>query len=1009
MQAKTALMTNRTTAKLWTTICVLQLFIACAGSAGVSETSDTPSTQSGNCVQPGTGAVQNIPSVSSFDTIGTANNIAVSGNYAYVADGTNGLLIFDIFNKANPVLTGIYNTPGEATNVVVQGSYAFVADGSSRFVVVLNISNPASPVHVNNLEHLTASSINDIFVSGAYLFLVSGSGASNSRLYIWNISNPASAVAAGSFVAGATIRSIFVSGNYAYLAETTSGLRVINITNPNSPSMVALFDTPGTASDIFVSGNTAYVADGSAGVQIVDVTTPAAPVLLGSYDTDGTTNDIFVKGNYAYLADTMSIKVLNVAVPASPTVVAERYLSGAVTGVHIQNNYLYIAHGATGFEIAHEDNMPPLTSVSPAGGTYAANISVSITVNEAATTYFTLDGTAPTSCSSKYTGPLALPVSTIKTLKYFAIDTRGYASTLKTESYVVDTPPVAANVEITGVRAAGAVLSAGYTYSDAQGHAEGATSFFWCRSSSGVFCDTYLSFSRDYTVTPGDVGQYLAVTVYPVAAQGNTTGAGVTSAFVLIPFNQAPVANGVSITGNATQGQALTGAYTYSDADGDSEGASEFRWLVAESAYGPFEQIAGASSATYTILPANVGKYLKFQVKPVASAGQNIQKLYLSPAIPVTYGTTGLDADGDGVADATDNCPAKVNFDQRDFNNNGIGDVCDATYQPTVTIGNLMFKRCAIGQTGAECDTSGTAPQFNATLLEYCLTANCSDGSKLNGTGTSPAYSACSALNSTNYAGYNNWRVPTYDELEFVLDGNFTAGANTRLFPNIQSSEASSNGIWVANSQGNYAIIASVSSYGMGLTAYPTTEKRAVMCVRSASGGDTVDLSPNTAPITYADQSTVMAAGLMWRKCAIGQDGANCDARGAAPEYGARKYAYCLGSGNCGTGGFLNGTGTSPAFRACSDLNTISYAGFTNWRVPRLSEFQALVDTNYPYRINTNLFPNFLHYGLGYNVFWSADLAISDQGISVSYYSGGLSYGGNWSTSPGYIMCVRNP
>jgi ferredoxin len=35
------------------------------------------------------------------------------------------------------------------------------------------------------------------------------------------------------------------------------------------------------------------------------------------------------------------------------------------------------------------------------------------------------------------------------------------------------------------------------------------------------------------------------------------------------------------------------------------------------------------------------------------------------------------DTDGDGVIDSADNCPTQANAEQRDGNNNGVGDACD--------------------------------------------------------------------------------------------------------------------------------------------------------------------------------------------------------------------------------------------------------------------------------------------------------------------------------------------
>jgi hypothetical protein len=50
--------------------------------------------------------------VGGYDTSGGALGVAVSGNYAYVADGAAGLQVIDVSNPASPQWLGGYDTAG---------------------------------------------------------------------------------------------------------------------------------------------------------------------------------------------------------------------------------------------------------------------------------------------------------------------------------------------------------------------------------------------------------------------------------------------------------------------------------------------------------------------------------------------------------------------------------------------------------------------------------------------------------------------------------------------------------------------------------------------------------------------------------------------------------------------------------------------------------------------------------------------------------------------------------
>jgi hypothetical protein len=82
---------------------------------------------------------------------GNAYGVAVEGDFAYIADGTNGLVIVYISDPAAPTLEGVYNTAGVASHVAIAGDYAYIADGVNGLVVV----DIADPLHQALKEHMT--------------------------------------------------------------------------------------------------------------------------------------------------------------------------------------------------------------------------------------------------------------------------------------------------------------------------------------------------------------------------------------------------------------------------------------------------------------------------------------------------------------------------------------------------------------------------------------------------------------------------------------------------------------------------------------------------------------------------------------------------------------------------------------------------------------------------------------------------------------------------------------
>lgn len=81
------------------------------------------------------------------------------------------------------------------------------------------------------------------------------------------------------------------------------------------------------------------------------------------------------------------------------------------------------------------DTSPPQVTVANPGGQYAGQVTVTLSVNEAAAIYYTLDGTEPTPQSTRYIGSIVIGESAV--LKYIAVDTAGNASPVYTQTYTI--------------------------------------------------------------------------------------------------------------------------------------------------------------------------------------------------------------------------------------------------------------------------------------------------------------------------------------------------------------------------------------------------------------------------------------------------------------------------------------------------------------------------------------------------------------------------------------------
>jgi hypothetical protein len=189
----------------------------------------------------------------------------------------DGLRVYDISNPTNLINVGYIHDSGQAWGVAVSGNYAYLAN-SGDGLRVYDISNPTNVISVGHIHDGGVSgNAYNVAVSGNYACLANGYDG----LRVYDISDPTNPINVGHANDGDAAYGIAVSGNYAYLANDNDGLRVYDISNPTNVINVGHIDDGGVALSVAVSGHYAYLANWNDGLRVYDVAPPDAVLTRG--------------------------------------------------------------------------------------------------------------------------------------------------------------------------------------------------------------------------------------------------------------------------------------------------------------------------------------------------------------------------------------------------------------------------------------------------------------------------------------------------------------------------------------------------------------------------------------------------------------------------------------------------------------------------------------------------------------------------------------------------------
>jgi hypothetical protein len=344
------------------------------------------------------------PTPLGFVDVPGSTSVDVSGNFAFVAAGSEGLQVVDVAARTAPAVIASLALAGHASDVKVVGSRAFVAAGSAGLHVV-DITDPAAPVRLSTID--TPGEAMDVRVYGDRAYVADGS----SGLQIISVSQ--SQIIGAVQTDGAN--GVDVSGSLAVVAGNR--LQIVDVTDPAAPVIVGNLDTlPDTPRDVVVNGTIAYVADYTGSMQIVDFGTPNTPTVVGRTNQDqsvgGVLEDVAFAGPYAFGADIFfvnGVPIVDVSTPSSPQTRAildfSNFRDDDGNGIAVDANYVYLTtHQGRlyiGQYLAIDDNggvAPTVALTSPAPDTtYVEGEQITLTATAdddvaVAAVNFTIDG-----------------------------------------------------------------------------------------------------------------------------------------------------------------------------------------------------------------------------------------------------------------------------------------------------------------------------------------------------------------------------------------------------------------------------------------------------------------------------------------------------------------------------------------------------------------------------------------------------------------------------------------
>lgn len=214
-----------------------------------------------------------------------------------------------------------------------EGNYAYIGSFNGNGLMIVDISNPASPRLVGNYVPAEGGRFQDVMVINGIGYF---SSESRGGLHIVDVRNPASPVLLSQITETKNgfpnVHELFVANGVLYEADSrTTIVKVFDVRDPRNPVFVRDIQTTDTRfiHAIVCVNNRLFTSGWNGKTDIYDVTNvlTAAPPLLGSFDSGSSSHASWPSNDGKLLASAREttdgdIRLFDISNPASPNLLS---------------------------------------------------------------------------------------------------------------------------------------------------------------------------------------------------------------------------------------------------------------------------------------------------------------------------------------------------------------------------------------------------------------------------------------------------------------------------------------------------------------------------------------------------------------------------------------------------------------------------------------------------------------------------------------------------------------